>query len=398
MKITLVTREFFPLTGGLQVLAAQLGHELKKRHHEFEVITRFTQQRHPLENHLVSSEREQTIESARIQTHVVGHGQLSGWLLKSSYKLLFRERTATIPIRLFEFLYREKITEKIKASDVVHFLGQGLELLGFAGLKSATTLRKPFIVEPCVHPGQWGDQAVDLRLYHQADALIAHTNFEKDFLISRGIPSPKIHVIHGFEDRTDGNGSRFRKKHDVQGFMVLFLGRRSKDKGYPVAVEAFLNFLKHHPDATLVVIGPADMPQVHVPLPHASRIIEVGHVGEDDKHDALAACDVLCVPSEGESFGIVYMEAWRYKKPIIARKLPVLEEINGDDPGGILVDHTGDQAKTAENVAEALCRLAQNQSLRSKLGERGFQISSRFVWEQVIERYIEVYQTALSTT
>lgn len=31
MKITLVTREFFPLTGGLQALAAQLGQELQKK-------------------------------------------------------------------------------------------------------------------------------------------------------------------------------------------------------------------------------------------------------------------------------------------------------------------------------------------------------------------------------
>lgn len=95
---------------------------------------------------------------------------------------------------------------------------------------------------------------------------------------------------------------------------MLFLGRRSQDKGYPIAVKAFLDALKDHPDARLVVIGPPDDYQIQVPSPYQNYVIELGLVEECEKHDALAACDVLCVPSAGESFGMVYMEAWRYKK------------------------------------------------------------------------------------
>ncbi|MCS7080207.1 MAG: glycosyltransferase family 4 protein [Chloracidobacterium sp.] len=392
MKIALVTREFFPLTGGLQVLAAQLGRELKKHGHDFLVITRFTRTRLDLRNHLVRSQLDETLEVGGVKVQVVGHSRSFGVVVDVLYKTLFKEGMEGFLIQPFAQTYQNKIGKAVETFDVVHFLGQGLELLGFAAASSARNLGKPFVVEPCVHPGQWGDHPVDLKLYRQADALIAHSHFERRFLESKGIDPRKITVLHGFEDRTDGDGARFRKKHNIPNFMVLFLGRRSKDKGYPVVVQAFVDFLKRHQaDAVLVVAGPTDEERIQAPAPYAERILELGKLDEDEKHDALAACDVLCVPSEGESFGIVYMEAWRYKKPIIARRIPVLEEINGDSPGGVLVENS---PAVAANVSEALSLLFQNERLRRDLGERGFHIASRFVWENVVAGYLEVYQQA----
>ncbi len=398
MKITLVTREFFPLTGGLQALAAQLGQELQKKGCDFEIITRFTNERKALERHLTDSEKDQITERKSIRTHIIGHSHFSSLFLRRTYPLLFRKTAYHLPVSIFSHTYQEKIARVITDADVVHFLGQGLELLGFAALSAARKLGKPFIVEPCVHPGQWGDHFVDLRLYRQADALIAHTRFEKQFLESHGIASQKIQVLHGFEDRTDGDGSRFRKKYNITGKLVLFLGRRSQDKGYPVAIKAFLDALKDHPDARLVVIGPPDDYQIKVPSPYQNYVIELGLVEECEKHDALAACDVLCVPSAGESFGMVYMEAWRYKKPVIARKIPVLEELNGNHPGGILVENHPEDKKVAEHVSSALSILLGDRQLCQKLGERGFHIASRFTWENVIERYIGLYQHTLETS
>lgn len=42
--------------------------------------------------------------------------------------------------------------------------------------------------------------------------------------------------------------------------------------------------------------------------------------------------------------------------------------------------------------------LLGDMQLCQKLGERGFHIASRFTWENVIERYIMLYQHALETS
>lgn len=155
MKITLVTREFFPLTGGLQALAAQLGQELQKGC-DFDIITRFTNERKALERHLTESEKDQVTERKSIRTHIIGHSHFSSLFLRHTYALLFRKTAYRLPVSIFSHTYEEKIARVITNTDVVHFLGQGLELLGFAALSAARKLGKPFIVEPCVHPGQWG--------------------------------------------------------------------------------------------------------------------------------------------------------------------------------------------------------------------------------------------------
>ena len=62
--------------------------------------------------------------------------------------------------------------------------------------------------------------------------------------------------------------------------------------------------------------------------------LNLDDVSEDEKQDALSACDVLCVPSEGESFGMVYFEAWAYEKPVVALDLPALRDSLGGSSGG----------------------------------------------------------------
>jgi hypothetical protein len=44
------------------------------------------------------------------------------------------------------------------------------------------------------------------------------------------------------------------------------------------------------------------------------RVLDLDDLTEGEKQDALAACDVLCVPSEGELFGMVYFEAWALRE------------------------------------------------------------------------------------
>ena len=82
---------------------------------------------------------------------------------------------------------------------------------------------------------------------------------------------------------------------------------------------------------------------------------------------ALAACDVLALPSVGESFGIVYLEAWAYRKPVIAAAIESAASLIDDGVNGFLVDteHPGP-------LSRRLAQLAAQPELGRTLGEQGY--------------------------
>jgi glycosyltransferase involved in cell wall biosynthesis len=116
--------------------------------------------------------------------------------------------------------------------------------------------------------------------------------------------------------------------------------------------------------------------------------LDLDDISEEEKQDALAACDVLCVPSEGESFGMVYYEAWAYKKPVVALDLPVLRESIGTIEGGILTD------QQPESIAKALVNLLENAELRSRLGNNGFELAQKHDWPLALNSYMVAYRHA----
>ena len=111
-------------------------------------------------------------------------------------------------------------------------------------------------------------------------------------------------------------------------------------------------------------------------------------MSESDKQDALAACDLLCVPSKGESFGIVYFEAWAYGKPVVALDLPVLRETVGAAKAGILAQDT------PAAISAAICHLLANPQERVMMGQRGAALASKHTWKATAEDCLSAYASA----
>ena len=76
----------------------------------------------------------------------------------------------------------------------VHFIGTGWDFIGFALAAFAKRNRARFTVWPAVHPGQWGDDRIDLRLYRKADSVFCQSRHEQDHLVSLGLDLSLIHI------------------------------------------------------------------------------------------------------------------------------------------------------------------------------------------------------------
>lgn len=97
-----------------------------------------------------------------------------------------------------------------------------------------------------------------------------------------------------------------------------------------------------------------------------------GRVSSEDLKRFLAACDVLVVPSTYEGFGIVYMEAMAYGKPVIAGYNGHPQKLIEESRAGFLVE-PGNEIE----LAEKLTTLAKSPSLRERMRSHALRYSEQ---------------------
>ncbi|HBJ34690.1 MAG TPA: hypothetical protein DDZ51_07995 [Planctomycetaceae bacterium] len=395
MKIGLTIRTFNPASGGLQAHAQMLLQGLRARGHEVRVATRALEQSQKWADYYRISEPPGSRTVDGIPVSIISGCTGANELLWLAGKCVVRPRLHFVAERLAKTVFAGAICEQFRDMDIIHHVGQAHELIGFGAAVAARRMNVPFLVQPTFHPGQWGDSAFDLRLYAKARQLMAYTHYEKNALSSLGLKQRCVVVGTGIPDCTTGNASRFRERYGISGQIVLFLGRKSIDKGFPLLTTAFSDIAKSNPDATLVVMGPPGGAGVDDP----SLVLDLGFTTFEEKHDALAACDFLCVPSEGESFGLVYMEAARYAKPSVARNLPVLRELLGKHDAIVLAgdgDSSLNQVSlNAEELASCIKRLLDNPTDARRIGENAKKASEAFLWPNVIQKFESAYEAAI---
>ncbi len=278
--------------------------------------------------------------------------------------------------------------ESIPTARIVHFVGTGWDFTGFGLREMARRRGARFTVWPAVHPGQWGDDRIDLRLYASADAVFCQSRHEASQLEALGLDRQKI-VLCGLPPMClpERDGGDLRAQWGAERPVVLFLGRRDRAKGYPALLEAWRTVLQRHPSALLVLAGPSDPtekpPEINLP---EGTFVDLGIPDEETKARALAACDVFCLPSAHESFGIVYVEAWSYGKPVVCGTAPAAREWIRDGETGLHT--TGHPA----DIAETLGRLLDNADLRNRLGEAGRKFQhSALTWEIISRIHLEAF-------
>jgi glycosyltransferase involved in cell wall biosynthesis len=182
----------------------------------------------------------------------------------------------------------------------------------------------------------------------------------------------------------DGNGADFRSKWNLGTRpMVLFIGRRDEGKGFPALLQAWKSVLLQNPGAVLVLAGPGEARALGIP---DDSFMDLGVPEEGTKASALAACDIFCLPSAHESFGIVFAEAWSYGKPVICGPAPASREWIQDGVTGL---HS---TQDPSAVAAAISRLLADSELRSRMGAAGRELQqTRLTWDAVMRIHAQVF-------
>ncbi len=171
---------------------------------------------------------------------------------------------------------------------------------------------------------------------------------------------------------------------------VLFCGRMVYQKGPDLLVEAIPLILWHYPRAKFVFVGDGEMRGAvehrarELGVAHATRFL--GALNGTGLVDLYRACDVVCVPSRNEPFGIVILEAWSAGKPVVVSKNGGPDEYVWHEVNGLKI------YPTRESVAWGLGTLFTNFEWARWMGANGrVAVESAFSWNAVGDQTSSVY-------
>jgi len=271
-----------------------------------------------------------------------------------------------------------KVDALCKNALLVHSFEGGF--LAALGREAAARRKIPFVITPFVHPGAWGDDAFNVRLYAKADAVLTACEYEKAWFERAGVPAGRLAAVGGYPEA----GRRFalRERFGIRGPLVLFYGRKEEYKGWRLLREAWDDVCTAERDWWLAFVGNGFEESVD----REKRILTLPATD----CSPVAECDVFCMPSRSETFGLVYLEAWAQGKPVIACDIPSSRELFGGERAGLLVGW--DRAE----IASALLRLMRDPGLRGAMGERGREVvESRYGRERFERAVREAYGRCL---
>jgi len=243
-----------------------------------------------------------------------------------------------------------------------------------------------FVETPLVHPGQpfSGTAAADVARYRRDDAVIALTEWEAGWYRARGVAN--VHVT--------GIGPNLHALPEVgrDEATVLFVGRRERYKGYHALRAAARLVWADRPDTRFVTIGQAAWNAALERGLADPRWIDRGVATEAEKAEAFARATIFAMPSDHETFGHAYLEAWSAGLPVIAGDIPPLREVVREGVDGLHVRNEPDA------IAAAILALLRDPERARRMGAAGRErLAREFSWPAVARRTEAGYFAAIST-
>lgn len=241
----------------------------------------------------------------------------------------------------------------------------------------------------------------------QADHLVANSlatvsALDRVYGIAEGVRPVSV-IPHGIVPVEEDRVRPFPVERPPARPTVLYVGRLERRKGILDLFAAIPEVLRAHPMARFVIAGAdnsrndgfqrshgCDYP-THFRRRHrgvADSVEFLGTVTDERLEELYAECDLFVAPSLYESFGLIYLEAMNFGKPVVGCRAGGIPEVVEDGVTGRLVE-PGARSALAEAISSLL---AQPRALRD-LGLAGrARLLERFTHRQMAERFAELYR------
>ncbi len=247
--------------------------------------------------------------------------------------------------------------------------------------------------QPLSRLRRWALRRADLVLAPSADT--AHQLATK-----QGVSPEKIcQMAWGLDPQFSALLGASENKHLPAGFpagrVVLTVGRwaaSERYKGVDTLIAAVRHLLPAVPDLFLVAVGEGDdrgrLEQLAAELGVSGHVRFLSALTQQELLACYRRCDVFALPSRGEGFGLVFLEAMANGKPVIGPRFGAPSEFIRHGEHGLLVD-----PEDIAGVAQAVIDLLTSPELAAHMGQAGKQ---KVTQEYSYNRFCERLRQALS--
>jgi len=284
-----------------------------------------------------------------------------------------------------------RFTNLLKRYDIIHF-HEDLSFPLFSFL-----IKKPKLLH--LH----GINTDHLRRYHLsrfilknvADFYISISRQMKEDLVELGMARDKIIYLPNTV-----NTKLFRPIGKKEHNLLLFVGRITFGKGLHILLES-LHHLKE--PVHLVIIGPAgwshkyyqDMIKL-IEMENQKARHQITYLGALDQAEVAKwyqRASIFILPSFGEGFPVVTLEALSCETPVIATPVGGIPEVIRNHENGILVP-----PNDSISLAKAIQFLLENEQIRTRFGREGRKrVIKNYSLEAVVKKLRRIYEQLINS-
>lgn len=370
MNILIVALDFKPNTGGIAEHTHELAYHLQKQKESVRVLSR------QIDGH-ECFDCGCPYEVTRFPFRRTGQTKLQRWL--ASYHVIVD-------------------TARAHHADILvsNTLGSDGHICWFA----SRALRIPYVVlahglDVNLHDG-WKGFIKRIIGVRWADKVFCNSAFTSQIVESIGVPPERIAVVHpGLSRRFLQSAAMFdcptsRWRLGLEGKrVVLFLGRLVERKGVDNTLRSIPLVRREVPDITYVIAGDGPY-RIHLQalageLGVQEAVRFVGQIEDEEKGLYYSASDVFVMPNrqlsngDVEGFGIVFLEAGAYAKPVVGGRSGGAVDAVADGVSGLLVDPCDEK-----EIASAILRILTDTAYANQLGVQGRKRVERdFAWDSI---------------
>ncbi len=294
-------------------------------------------------------------------------------------------------------------------SDVIMATSSTFTYMQYPLWRTRSRNPKPFVFQGAIHftddKNYTPVSKKTLRAIERCEVYLANTTYEKERLEQIGIAGNKIIItgsavnVHAF---SQGDRNKWRKKLTIteDEIVIAYVGRIASFKGIDSLLSAFQMAQEKVSNLRLIVAG-FDNNYLHV-LENITSSFDIStrkkvdflvNISEQEKIDLCHTMDILVLPSLNESFGMVFLEAWSCKKPVVGTNIGAIRSVITDGVDGLLT-----KPANSSDLADKITMLAGDAPLRQKMGEAGYRKTvENFTWEIVTEKIRTACLKAIDT-